>query len=93
MSEIVPTSSVSRDYLNKRAFDGFYPDETKQDDSRIQEVVLSCMAKLPPTGLFVSATAPDVVLGQILFMGKADPEKKKTSRPWKRRRDNLDHSG
>ncbi len=87
MSEIVPTAPVNQDYLNKRAFDGFQPDEPKADNSKIQGVVLSCMTQLPPTGLFVSATAPEVVLGQILFMGKADPEKKKKGRPWKRRRE------
>lgn len=90
MSEIVPTASINQQYLNKRDFDGFHPDKPKPDDSKIQGVVLSCLIKLSPSGLFASATAPDVVFGQILFMGKTDAEKKKKSRPWKRRREDLD---
>jgi hypothetical protein len=87
MSEIPPIALINQHYFNKKSSDGFSPPKHKLADSKVQGVVLSCMTKLSPSGLFVSATAPDVVLGQIPGMNKDHQEKKRKGRPWKRRRE------
>jgi len=96
MSEIVPASLISQHYSNKSSPDAFAPPPKKQpSDSKIQEVVLSCI-KLSPTGLFVSATSVEVVLGQIeVVMGEIlvmELEREKKIRKWrwnKKRPDKL----
>jgi hypothetical protein len=92
MSEIVPASLISQHYSNKRSPDAFTPPPKNQpSDSKIQEVVLSCI-KLSPTGLFVSATSAEVILGQLgVVMGEIlvmelEREKKIRKRRWNKRR-------
>ena len=91
MSEIVPASLISQHYSNKKSPDAFAPPPQNQpSDSKIQEVVLSCI-KLSPTGLFVSATSVEVVLGQIeVVMGEIlvmelEREKQIRKRRWNKR--------
>ena len=92
MSEIVPASLISQHYSNRRAPDTYTPPPPKNQpsDSKIQEVVLSCI-KLSPTGLFVSATSVEVVMGQIeavmgeILVMEIEREKKIRKRRWNKR--------
>jgi hypothetical protein len=61
MSEIIPPSLINSYFFNNREPEPFCPKIEKKPDSKIQDVVLSCITKSSPSGLFVSAIAPDVV--------------------------------
>jgi hypothetical protein len=62
-------------YFNKRAPDPLCPKIQKSADTKVQDVVLSCITKSLPSGLFVSAIAPDVV-----FIMELDRQGKKSKR-------------
>jgi len=86
MSEVTPSALISQHYLNKRAPEPFCPTKKKKaSDSKIQGVVRTCMTERSvPSGLFVSATAPEVVLGQVPGIDRHGKGKKR--RPWNKKR-------
>lgn len=84
MSEIAPASLISQYYLNKRAPDLLVALPQKPSDTRIQDVVLSYITKVAPSVLFVSASAPEVVLELVADI---EERKKRKRSLWKKRSD------
>jgi hypothetical protein len=87
MNGIVPSARVTQDYLNRKNPEGFSPAKQKPAHSKIQDVVVRSCITLSQSGLFVSASSPEVVLGQIPAMELAHRGKLvKKRRHWNKRR-------
>jgi len=86
MSEIVPVASIGRYYSDRETNEEPRRGKRKPADSKVQGVVRSMQKDLASV-LFASASAPEVVLGQVALMELDRQEKtKRRRRLWNKKR-------